>query len=240
MLVSHRYKFIFLKTRKTASTSVEYYFEPFCLGPEEDSPGDQALPYESSHGIIGKRGNRYVEERTWQFQYSYPFVRALRQKKMAKWHNHMSARKVRRQVETEVWESYLKFATIRNPFTKVISSYFFKKSKARIPVGTPEEERMAFRHWILDGKFPVDRRIYCIGEDYILDEVIRYENLEQEMARICRKLQIPWDSKRLGNSKGGIRPDWAIPAFLFDSETQGIVEREYAFEIHKFGYRFPG
>jgi len=35
MLVSHRKKFIYTKTAKTAGTSVESYFEPFCL-PEGD------------------------------------------------------------------------------------------------------------------------------------------------------------------------------------------------------------
>ena len=240
MLVSHRYKFIFLKTRKTASTSAEFYFQSFCVGPDESIPPGDTLPYESMYGIIGKRGNRFTEERNLGIQTSFPFIRAPQQKKLAKWHNHMSARKVRRQLDSDAWQGYFKFATIRNPFTKVISSYFFKKSRAQIPFGTPEEERLAFREWILADKFPVDRRIYCIGEDYILDDVIRYEDLEQEMARICGKLQIPWDKTKLANHKGGIRPEWAIPAYLFDSETREIIERAYAFEMNKFSYRFPG
>ncbi len=33
MLVSHRHQFIYTKTHKTASTSVEAYFERFCFPP---------------------------------------------------------------------------------------------------------------------------------------------------------------------------------------------------------------
>jgi len=181
-----------------------------------------------------------VKQLTWHRQSSFPFVHALRQKEVVKWHNHMSARKIRRQLDTDLWQGYVKFATIRNPFTKVISSYFFKKFKKELPVGTPEEERIVFREWILANEFPVDRRIYCIGNEYILDEVIRYEDLEKEMERICRKLQIPWNIERLGRMKGGIRPEWATPSFLYDTETRQVIEREYAFELDKFSYCFPG
>ena len=34
MLISHICRFIYLKTRKTAGTSVEIYFEPFCVDPK--------------------------------------------------------------------------------------------------------------------------------------------------------------------------------------------------------------
>jgi hypothetical protein len=35
MLVSHQRKFIYTKTVKTAGSSVESYFEPYCISPEE-------------------------------------------------------------------------------------------------------------------------------------------------------------------------------------------------------------
>ncbi|KPA10844.1 hypothetical protein MHK_008953, partial [Candidatus Magnetomorum sp. HK-1] len=46
MLVSHRHKFIYTKTFKTAGTSVESYFEPFCMNDGEWSrshPRDQYI-----------------------------------------------------------------------------------------------------------------------------------------------------------------------------------------------------
>jgi hypothetical protein len=45
LIISHRHRFIFLKTRKTAGTSVEIALSRFC-GPDDvirRSPGDEAL-----------------------------------------------------------------------------------------------------------------------------------------------------------------------------------------------------
>jgi hypothetical protein len=53
MLVSHQRKFIYTKTVKTAGSSVESYFEPYCISPEEyplHRPGEL---HESEQGIIG-------------------------------------------------------------------------------------------------------------------------------------------------------------------------------------------
>ena len=56
VLVSHRYKFIYIKNEKVAGSSVESFFGKFCVGPdfnytyEDDIPGK-----ESKYGILGTR-----------------------------------------------------------------------------------------------------------------------------------------------------------------------------------------
>ncbi len=51
MLVSHDYKFIFLKTRKTAGSSIELLLRPCCAAPGVKVPETEFLS--SRHGIIG-------------------------------------------------------------------------------------------------------------------------------------------------------------------------------------------
>ena len=51
MLVSHRYKFIYTKTRKTAGSSVESYFEPFCMPHGEWTQRHLGEEYVSDVGI---------------------------------------------------------------------------------------------------------------------------------------------------------------------------------------------
>ena len=51
MLVSHRYKFIYTKTRKTAGSSVESYFEPFCMPDGEWTQRHLREEYVSDAGI---------------------------------------------------------------------------------------------------------------------------------------------------------------------------------------------
>ena len=56
MLVSHRYKFIFTKTVKTAGTSIESYFEKYCMPEGEWKESHNREEYVSETGIIGYRG----------------------------------------------------------------------------------------------------------------------------------------------------------------------------------------
>ena len=65
MLISHRKRFIYTKTVKTAGTSVEVYFEPWCL-PENtwtfSHARDQTV---CADGIIGYRGNNRGDSSWW-------------------------------------------------------------------------------------------------------------------------------------------------------------------------------
>ena len=51
MLISHKYKFIYLKTIKTASTSVEAYFERFCMPENDYELSHDREVYESNFGV---------------------------------------------------------------------------------------------------------------------------------------------------------------------------------------------
>lgn len=56
MLVSHKKGFIFLRTVKTAGTSVESYFEPYCMSEGEWQQLHYRDQYVSDAGVIGYRG----------------------------------------------------------------------------------------------------------------------------------------------------------------------------------------
>jgi len=104
MLVSHRYRFIYTKTAKTAGTSVEVYFEPYCMRPGEWEPSHVRDDYESEAGIVGFRGPNRPPD--------------------CKWWHHMPAAMIRERLGEEVWNNYFKFCVIRNPYDKVASGFF--------------------------------------------------------------------------------------------------------------------
>ena len=58
MLISHRKKFIYAKTSKTASTSLKVYFEPYCFeeGKWETQRTFPQDMHENEFGIVGSRG----------------------------------------------------------------------------------------------------------------------------------------------------------------------------------------
>src|SRR6185312_9079529 len=114
MLISHRYRFIYTKTNKTAGTSVEAYFERYCMPDGEWHPGHARDEYDSEAGVIGYRGENPKNKR---------------------WYNHMPAALIRQQVGETVWNDYYKFCVIRNPWEKAISGFAHLGRDHQVPVG---------------------------------------------------------------------------------------------------------
>jgi len=107
MLISHKCGFIFTKTVKTGGTSVESYFEPFCMNEGEWTFSHERKEYISEYGIIGHRGQpgNYT------------------------WYNHMPAKEIKEKIGESIWKNYFKFCVIRNPFDKLVSEFYFERSR---------------------------------------------------------------------------------------------------------------
>ncbi|MBF2085670.1 sulfotransferase family 2 domain-containing protein [Thermoleptolyngbya sp. C42_A2020_037] len=219
MLVSHGHQFIYTKTLKTASTSVEAYFEPFCV---EEGAANLARVREesvSAAGIVGYRGPGKPEG--------------------CRWWNHMPAAQIREQLGEDLWTRYFKFCVIRNPYEKAISAFYFGRSHTPSTPDSSRSDAAAFEHWLIAHGPPIDRNKYLIDGQFCLDEVIRYESLAADLERICAKLGVPWNPEALPHLKTGTRPKVAIAQSLYTDTSRQLVEAAYAFELDYFGYQFP-
>lgn len=219
MLVSHRHRFIYTKTYKTGGTSVESYFEPFCMAPGEWTLAHERGEYVSEHGIIGYRGAHRPEN--------------------CRWWNHLPAERIRAQLGEAIWNAYFKFCVVRNPFDKLISAYYFQQSRGLFQPHADEADSAAFERWLRSAKLPSDRNKYVIDGQPCLDFVARHENLHADLARVCARLDLPWEPERLPSFKAGIRPPEAVAARLYNEASREIVREAYAFELREFGYGFP-
>lgn len=218
MLVSYNHRFIFLKTKKTAGTSIELYFEPFCMPPEV--PGrKRAGAQVSEYGVVGSRGKQHGGSRDWRA--------------------HMSAQQILDKIGDETWHGYLRFATIRNPYDKAVSAYFFKKHRRREPIIDPAHERDAFQVWLESEGPPMDRNKFMIEGEYCLSDVIRYESMLSDLERICMRVGVPFEPDRLPQAKSGVRPPWATVPAMYSDPARVIVAELFALEIELFGYAFP-
>ena len=227
MLVSHRHRFIYAKTVKTASTSVESYFERFCMRDNEWHLTHGRTEYVSETGIIGYRGEN--------------------QPAGTKWFNHMPADAIRNQIGEKTWNEYFKFCVIRNPFEKCISAfdYLGKEHQASrfsisnmIHRSRMTSEQLRFYDF-LRRKPPLDRHIYTIKGQSCMDDVIRFESLESGIERICRRLSLPFDPSQIPNLKASSRRKKSTPAALFTQPARRLVEKLFAYELEQFDYRFP-
>ena len=108
MLISHIHRFIYLKTIKTGGTSVEIYFERYCVNPAEAFIESHEREEEvSKWGIIGSRLGDVVNQR---------------------WYNPLPGWRIREMIGAEMWNSYYKFCVIRSPFDKVVSLFWHQSS----------------------------------------------------------------------------------------------------------------
>lgn len=228
MLISHRYRFIYTKTVKTAGTSVESYFERFCMPEGEWQPAHFRDEYESPTGVIGFRGRRAAQGH--------------------KWYNHMPAELIRQYVGVDVWNSYFKFCVIRDPFEKAISAFEHFGQTHSIPRGreglrfrlrywsyTAEQRR--FLHWLTVHGPVIDRDKYMIGAAFCLDDVVRYESLEADLERICDRIGVPWNPSQLPRYKSEIRRPTSVASVLYTPPAVQLIEQLHAFELATFGYR---
>jgi hypothetical protein len=212
VLVSHRYKFIYIKTIKTASTTVEDFFQRFCL-PQKDE--DMYISHHESRelitsgGIVGsRRGGR---------------------KDTDKWYSHMPATEVKKLLGPHTWRLYFKFTVVRNPWDKVVSMYHHRFGP------TPQ---ITFTDYVKKYiTHSIDWNIYTIKKEPRCNFYIRFENLEEDIERVCKILRVPFNKNRIEHYKPGQKIHTSYRDY-YNIETKEIVRKVYGAEINFFKYVF--
>jgi len=221
MLVSHAKRFIYLKTPKTAGTSVEIFFERYCKPESQAHIEEQGRPEQvSAEGIVGYRGP---------------------DRGRSTWWNHMPASQVRGLLGEDIWTRYFKFCVIRNPFDQLVSLWWMTGARSDAPRAQDDMAfaRSAFSAWVLarPGLY-TGRDIYTIDGKLCVDATIRYESLASDLGRICEKIGVPADTERLGRFKSTWRRRPEGYQAYYSSAARERVERERAKELAMFRYQF--
>lgn len=237
MLLSHGKRFIYTKTVKTAGTSVESYFEPFCMRPGEWQFSHGRQESVSDAGIIGVRTGSPLDIQGAVF-----------------W-NHMPAKTIRALLGDEIWNGYFKFCAVRNPFDKMVSAFrFFSDSRkekptrlrvylsnlrsALAPSSRSNQLRADFENWLHTIPMPLDRNKYVIDGTFCMDAVIKFEELNDGLAQVCGRLGIDFQPKAVPTLKMSERSPVPLEAYYTPTSLK-LVEDAYAYELEKFGYAIP-
>jgi hypothetical protein len=229
MILSHKYKFIFIKTRKTGGTSLEIALSRFCsdddcitqLGDAEEKLRLEAAYRSSQNYFIPFSKYSIVD-----------WGRLLLKRKRARFKQHMSAREIRRCVGEHIWGSYYKFCVERNPWDRLISLYYWRTRNMN--------ERPTFSEFLrsdLGTRNMSNYFLYTIHEQPVVDCIARYENLETEVARIGETLEFP-EELRLPNAKRTQRTDRRHYQEVLTAEDRQVIERVCAKEIALLHYTF--
>ncbi len=218
MLVSHRKKFIFIKTSKTAGTSVEAFFEKHCFPKGEWQLSHSRDQYIGETGLVGGRekGKHDIL------------------------HSHMPAKGIKELVSDEQWASYFKFSIVRNPFDRLVSRFFFNMKNQGVYVSqlTLPELKKAFDALVRKQHYPILGAL-SLNNEIVTDFTIRYENLHDDLKLVCEKLGVTYSETELPSFKSGIRDNRVTLQDLYTTELIAYVEAQYKTEIKTFGYQFP-
>lgn len=243
-IVSHKHKYIFLKTRKTAGTSVEALLAKYA-GPDDilaishDVTGSTTLNTQNtsvprySVGISGAR--RFM-------------IRSLSKKSInfkLNWYQHMTAKEIKESVGSEIWHNYTKITIERNPYHRLISFWRWRSAwfDLDVPFETFALSALSGSPWSrIKSKSSgfSNRPFYKLpfSESICCDHVVSYEKLESDLMKISDTLGVPKEEvlENMPTFKGsGSRYDLEK---YYTEKAKAVAQRRFSFEEERFGYKF--
>ena len=228
MILSHRHRFIFIKTVKTAGTSIEVFLSPHC-GPEDVLT--PVVPPVEPHVARNHEGyfNPLPELLGPRIVPPRRTLRDLGRRR--KFSNHMPARLVRARVPRRIWDGYFTFCVERNPWDKTLSHYHMLRHRAG---GT-----LSLDDYLRQGRLARNLRRYTDADGAVMvDRVVRYEHLPEDLAEVFAHLGIPFDGSLGVRAKGHFRKDRRPYQEVFTPAQRDEVARLFAPEIALHGYTF--
>lgn len=230
MILSHKHRFIFLKTRKTAGTSIELGLCNFC-GKEDiitqEGIKDEAL--RKSLGYIGPQNNTVNI-----FKHRLVEIARIPIQGFANHKRHDPGWLVKKHIGKEIFDSYHKITAIRNPWDMAVSRFYFRRQL----IGSEVNENTTFKEYLrITPKNDLDNsRVYRINEKSVVDSYVRFENLLEDWKGLLNKLNL--DYIDLPKAKTGIRKDKEHYSLLYDDDDIEIIRNLCTWEINEFGYEF--
>jgi len=202
VIISHQYRFIFVKTLKTAGTSIEVFLSQHCGSDDVVTP---ILPQVEPHRPRNHDG----------------------------YFNHIPAAAIRDRVGPDVWRSYFKFCVERNPWDKTLSYYHMQNAR--------EGGCLFLADYLARNDFPLNHPKYTApGEPgrVIVDRVLRYERLADELDEVFGRLGIPFDGSLGIHAKSEYRTDRRPYREVYSRKQAEFIRRVFAAEIALHGYQF--
>lgn len=164
---------------------------------------------------------------------------------------HATARDIKRMMG-DAWEGYFKFSIVRNPWDWVVSNYAYNRglhqcyvsgtryeamrTPGKVPGWASEMSFESWLRWWLEEFNPSQHALLADGAGKLLvDEVYRFENIQQDIGAICRRLDIefvprPVDTR--GKRKSADYRDY------YTDETREQVAQHFRKDAELFGYTF--
>ncbi len=226
MILSHKWRFIFIKNKKVAGTSVEAFLAP-TLGPidiltplrptdeyQRFSTGISPQNWLSVSVDLDKVGNsgfskKSIESRYWEIGLNRigtnqqasgkpeDFLKLDRQ-----FYHHITAVEILEVIPKWMWNEYFTFCIERHPYDKAVSSAFWYIHAQKLNISFDQ----ALEFVIVQRRFK-DWHRYTDSDGHVfVDKILRYENLDMELRQIV-------------NDHLNIETPFKLPSFKSESRS---------------------
>lgn len=207
MIVSHTNRFIFAAIPKTGSQAVR-----------------RAL-------------NTYISASDWQQEDLYAAKRMPFKDLKNLGHGHILLKEIKPYIPQEAWKDYFKFAFVRNPWDRFISTMYFKYGSNKIFQSNPlafmklclkrpsKGMKVLLRpqyHYMIDEK----------GESFI-DYTGKFEEIQKSYDQVCAHIGL--NTTPLKKVNETVHQYYA---HCYDDELKDLISEKYAEDIRLFGYKF--
>jgi hypothetical protein len=219
MIISYSHKFIFFHVAKVAGLSIREALKDYAGEPEK-------FKIKQPPKLLGDTPNPFYE--MWQ-----SFL------------VHAKARDAKKELPEEVYNNFLKFAFVRNPWDWQVSMYHFllkESSNSRYSIVKSMVNFDEYLQWVVSTKNPYPKGATKLQKDMITDAegnlivdfVGRYENLVQDFQVICEVLALKASLPHLNNT---VHRNYRS---YYNEKTKKMIEEHFKEDIELFGYTFDG
>ena len=226
MVVCHKKKFIFIKTKKTASSSFEIALSEYC--DDKDIITQLSEEEDRYRKFLFKRGSQ---------NYHYDFENSHRSKeeiiqfldKGKKFNRHITSSVAKELLSPPIWNEYFKFAVERNPFDRIVSLYYWRGIDAK-GVDINEYVNNCPSEILSNSSY------YMHNNKLLVDKVFKLEDQDEISSYLTNHLNLsPTFKLPKYKAKSYTRKPDITPASL-NTESINKIRQACAFEMELLGY----
>lgn len=148
---------------------------------------------------------------------------------------HATASDIEREFPAE-WKNYKKLCIVRNPWDRMVSEYYWGGSRGK---------KLSFDEFLASYSASNGHQrniygwdIYTIDNVPVVDKIIRYENLQEELPTALTTIGVEWDGW-LPFAKAASRPrERRDFRDFYNDQSAEEVRKLNCHEIEYFGYKF--
>jgi hypothetical protein len=229
MIISHKHKFIFIKTKKTAGTTLEILLSTIC------GKNDIITPISKEDEQLRKKLGGLPPQNYYMPFSSYKkldWYRFLTKREKKKFYNHITAEEIKSNINQKVWQDYFKFCFERNPWDKTISLFYYKQGYKKYK---------NIYDYIYAGELGTIKGFdsYTINRIVAVDKIYKMENMEEALKDISTRLKLNNELKPPEfKAKGSSRKDKRSYKEILNQKEKKLIDIMFAREVKLLNYKF--